>query len=76
MTITNRSPPRPLLFLSPSTAPGLISAVIEVGKTRLDPKYGERRVKHEAAHFLMGYLCGVPIQGYEVEGALPEVSGG
>jgi hypothetical protein len=64
----------PIIFLGiGSTAPGLITAVIEVLKVRVDAKYGERRVKHEAAHFLMGYLCGVPIAGYDVESSLPTV---
>lgn len=30
--------------------------------------YEERRVRHEAAHFLSGYLCGLPIKGYRAEG--------
>ena len=26
----------------------------------------ERRVRHEAAHMLCGYLCGLPIESYQV----------
>ncbi|CAM9940719.1 unnamed protein product, partial [Ectocarpus sp. 13 AM-2016] len=28
----------------------------------------ERRVRHEAAHFLSGYLCGLPIKSYKADG--------
>ncbi|CAN0439999.1 unnamed protein product, partial [Ectocarpus sp. 13 AM-2016] len=30
--------------------------------------YEERRVRHEAAHFLSGYLCGLPIKSYKADG--------
>lgn len=30
--------------------------------------YEERRVRHEAAHFLAGYLCGLPIKSYRADG--------
>jgi len=64
----------PIFFLGiGSTAPGLISAVIEVLKVRIDPKYVDRRYKHEAGHFLAGYLCGLPIAEYDVTKSIPEV---
>jgi len=30
------------------------------------PDYRERVVRHESAHFLVGYLCGIPITNYSV----------
>ena len=32
--------------------------------TQVFPDYRERVVAHEAAHFLAGYLLGVPVTGY------------
>ncbi|KAG2452402.1 hypothetical protein HYH02_002645 [Chlamydomonas schloesseri] len=49
-----------------STAPGLLSVVID-RFSQLFPDYKDRVLKHEAAHFLLGYLVGVPITGYSVE---------
>jgi hypothetical protein len=31
------------------------------------PDYRERVVQHEAAHFLLGYLMGVPVTGYGLD---------
>ncbi len=45
-----------------STAPGLLQVVI--GKfSSVFPDYRERVLRHEAAHFLTGYLLGLPIVG-------------
>lgn len=64
----------PILFLGVgSTSPGIIVAIVSILKERLDPSYSERRVNHEAAHFLAGYLCGMPIKGYTLTGATTSV---
>ena len=64
----------PILFLGVgSSSPGIISGVLEVIKTRTDPQYEERRLYHEAAHFLVGYLLGIPIAGYNTDAVAPEV---
>mmetsp|Transcript_34172 Transcript_34172/g.45179 ORF Transcript_34172/g.45179 Transcript_34172/m.45179 type:complete len:398 (-) Transcript_34172:225-1418(-) len=64
----------PIIFLGiGSTSPGIITATIEAIKTRTDSDYEERRIRHEAAHFLAGYLLGFPIKNYKSEGDLAEV---
>ena len=65
----------PILFLSiGSVAPGLIVGLvsrIEDGKEgkggNVDATGVNRRVRHEAAHFLVGWLLGLPIADYSVE---------
>lgn len=49
-----------------STAPGLLQAGIERAG-QIFPEYRERVVRHEAAHFLIAYLLGVPIAAYSLE---------
>lgn len=49
-----------------STAPGLLSFFIDKF-SRVFPDYRDRLVRHEAAHFLIGYLMGVPITGYSLD---------
>ncbi|GIL79550.1 hypothetical protein Vretimale_12232 [Volvox reticuliferus] len=49
-----------------STAPGLLAVIIDKF-SQVFPDYKDRVLKHEAAHFLVGYLLGVPITGYSVE---------
>lgn len=48
-----------------STAPGLLQFAID-RFARLNPEYRERIARHEAAHFLIGYLMGVPVAGYSL----------
>eukprot|EP00285_Hemiselmis_virescens_P015412 CAMPEP_0173390006 /NCGR_PEP_ID=MMETSP1356-20130122/14238_1 /TAXON_ID=77927 ORGANISM="Hemiselmis virescens, Strain PCC157" /NCGR_SAMPLE_ID=MMETSP1356 /ASSEMBLY_ACC=CAM_ASM_000847 /LENGTH=402 /DNA_ID=CAMNT_0014347311 /DNA_START=48 /DNA_END=1256 /DNA_ORIENTATION=- len=51
-----------------SVAPGIIGDVIGKLKWQFDATNTlERRVRHEAAHMLCGYMCGLPIDGYVVE---------
>ncbi|KAJ1487430.1 hypothetical protein T484DRAFT_1941306 [Baffinella frigidus] len=51
-----------------SVAPGIIGDVLAKATWAMDEtNTKERRVKHEAAHLLAGYLCGLPIEGYVVE---------
>jgi len=64
----------PILFLGVgSTAPGIITSAIEGFKTNTDSDFNERRIRHEAAHFLVGYALGFPIRSYTSEGPACEV---
>lgn len=49
-----------------STVPGLLQVGIERAG-QVFPEYRERVVRHEAAHFLVAYLLGVPIASYSLE---------
>ncbi|KAK3141371.1 hypothetical protein QOZ80_4BG0333020 [Eleusine coracana subsp. coracana] len=49
-----------------STAPGLLQAGIGAFST-VFPDYQERIARHEAAHFLVAYLIGLPILGYSLD---------
>eukprot|EP00877_Chromochloris_zofingiensis_P013381 jgi/Chrzof1/8297/Cz03g05090.t1 len=48
-----------------STAPGLLQFAIDKF-SQVFPDYKKRVVEHEAAHFLVGYLMGVPITSYSL----------
>ncbi|KAG5190552.1 hypothetical protein JKP88DRAFT_205438 [Tribonema minus] len=64
----------PILFLGiGSSSPGIIVAAINLFKIRFDSEFQSRRVHHEAAHFLAGYLCGLPIKSYTVDGATTQI---
>jgi len=53
-----------------SVAPGIIGGTIADVKWKLDPTNNkERRVRHEAAHMLCGYMCGLPLAGYATDPA-------
>ncbi|CAK8578862.1 unnamed protein product [Lathyrus sativus] len=49
-----------------STAPGLLQAAIS-SFSAVFPDYQERIARHEAAHFLIAYLLGLPIFGYSLD---------
>ena len=49
-----------------SVAPGLLSFFIDKF-SRVFPDYRERVRRHEAAHFLAGYLLGVPVTDYSLD---------
>jgi len=51
-----------------SSAPGLIGAAVAGIKWKADPTNNkERRIRHEAAHMMCGYMCGLPLAGYATE---------
>jgi hypothetical protein len=49
-----------------STAPGLLQIPINAFSS-LFPDFRDRVLRHEAAHFLIGYLLGVPVVGYNLD---------
>lgn len=48
-----------------STAPGLLQVFTNFFKTAF-PDFRERVLRHEASHFLIGYLLGIPITSYSL----------
>lgn len=48
-----------------STNPGILQFAIDTF-SQVFPDYKERVLRHEAAHFLIGYLLGVPIASYSL----------
>lgn len=48
-----------------STAPGLLKVGVDA-VSRINPEYMDRVVKHEAAHFLIAYLSGIPVSSYSL----------
>lgn len=48
-----------------STNPGLLTFAIDKF-SQVFPDYRDRVLRHEAAHFLIGYLLGVPAIGYDL----------
>jgi hypothetical protein len=51
-----------------SVAPGIIGNTVEQIKWKMDPTNNkDRRIRHEAAHMICGYMCGLPLAGYDTE---------
>jgi hypothetical protein len=48
-----------------STNPGVLAFFIDKF-SQVFPDYRDRVLRHEAAHFLIGYLLGVPVLGYDL----------
>jgi len=66
----------PILWLGVgSTVPAAIASLIVVIRGSddggVDPT--ERVCRHEAAHFLAGYLCGLPVANYATDDEIPRV---
>lgn len=65
----------PIIFLGVgSTAPGVIAGAIGavrsvLGGSDMDA-LADRRVQHEAAHLVVGYLVGLPLANYDATGGL------
>ncbi|CAH9071260.1 unnamed protein product [Cuscuta epithymum] len=49
-----------------SVSPGLLQVAID-GFSSFFPDYKDRITSHEAAHFLVAYLIGIPILGYSLD---------
>lgn len=59
----------PILWLGVgSTAPGIIAGGIAASRGDTDDKEAreDRICRHEAGHFLCGYLCGLPVRSYAI----------
>ena len=59
----------PLLFIAVgSTAPAIIANIIAAAKRTNDDNdmVLDRVCRHESAHFLCGYLCGLPVKEYSL----------
>ncbi|GAB5359876.1 hypothetical protein AAMO2058_000579900 [Amorphochlora amoebiformis] len=49
-----------------STNPGILSGP-KTAIAKLNPEFERRLIRHEAAHFLAGYLLGIPVKEYNID---------
>lgn len=58
------------------TSPGLVEKGISAAKRLVSPAYRARMLRHEAGHFLAGYLVGLPVVSYTANAAASAVECG
>jgi hypothetical protein len=60
----------PYAFLSLGlTAPSIVQRGVAAVRSALSPEYRARMLRHEAGHFLVGHIVGLPVVGYATNAA-------
>ena len=63
-----------LLLLASEALPSLTRSIEQAATRAVTPQQSERILYHEAGHLLAGYLCGVPLVGYNLRGDIDSVT--